>query len=271
MTTSKFFGGVRGFAIAGNSMRTRIFLFLFFASTSGLWAQQARQVREVREERGEEAQVQEVRELPQGREGNTNTTHINNYGLPEMGASVTPASEIVNRRIRVGEKKDGDSVRGSVTVNFVNVKDAYDKGNSGNGTGGNGNQGGMQEAIGIEWVPPREPNVFVRGDVNGDGQISVVDSMAILYWLNVTGPGAVGPAAHPPAWTSGFPCHDAADADDDGWLSKFDALKILVYVFMGNVTLPAPSASSYNYIASDCGEDLTGDSLGCDMESAICQ
>ena len=132
-------------------------------------------------------------------------------------------------------------------------------------------QGGMQEAIGIEWVPPREPNVFVRGDVNGDGQISVVDSMAILYWLNVTGPGAVGPAAHPPAWTSGFPCHDAADADDDGWLSKFDALKILVYVFMGNVTLPAPSASSYNYIASDCGEDLTGDSLGCDMESAICQ
>lgn len=254
MMTSKFFGGVRGFAIAGNSMRTRIFLFLFFASTSGLWAQETRQGREVREERAEGDSPQ----YP---------GHVHS----RRAASQTPASEVVNRRIRVGEKKDGDSVRGSVTVNFVNVKDAYDKGNSGNGTGGNGNQGGMQEAIGIEWVPPREPNVFVRGDVNGDGQISVVDSMAILYWLNVTGPGAVGPAAHPPAWTSGFPCHDAADADDDGWLSKFDALKILVYVFMGNVTLPAPSASSYNYIASDCGEDLTGDSLGCDMESAICQ
>jgi len=266
MMTSKFFGGVRGFAIAGNSMRTRIFLFLFFASTSGLWAQQARQVREVREERVEEAQVQD------DERGNDTTVAGDQYSTARsIAAPATPAPEIVNRRIRVGEKKDGDSVRGSVTVNFVNVKDAYDKDNSGNGTGGNGNQGGMQEAIGIEWVPPREPNVFVRGDVNGDGQISVVDSIAILYWLNGTGPSVVGPAAHPPAWTSGFPCHDAADADDDGWLSKFDALKILVYVFMGNVTLPAPSASSYNYIASDCGEDLTGDSLGCDMESAICQ
>ena len=97
MTTSKFFGGVRDFAIAGISVRTRIFLFLFFASTSGLWAQEARQVREVREERVEEAQVQEANPA-QGdidRGAGTPVVRDNN-------------GRIINRRIRVGEKKDND-------------------------------------------------------------------------------------------------------------------------------------------------------------------
>ena len=140
MMTSKFFGGIRGFAIAGNSMRTRIFPCLFFASTSGLWAQQGRQVREVREERGEEARVQEANPA---------------QGDIDRGAGTPVATDnngrIVNRRIRVGEKKDGDSLRGSVTVNFVNVKD---KANSGNGTGGNGNQGGMEG----QWTPSKHWN-----------------------------------------------------------------------------------------------------------------
>jgi len=44
MTTSKFFGGARGFAIAGISGRAGIglWLFLFFVSTAGLWAQEKR-------------------------------------------------------------------------------------------------------------------------------------------------------------------------------------------------------------------------------------
>jgi len=249
MMTRKFFGGVRGFAIAGNSMRTRIFLFLFFASTSGLWAQQARQVREVREER--------------------------------VGVVSDQGTSVINRRIRVGEKKDGDNLRGSITVNFVNVKDPNGKANSGNGTGGNGNQGGMETASegggpGGEIELHEEdiirgggPRLFVRGDVNGDSQISIADAMVIMAWIS--GPGLPHPGAAtalPPV--SIVPCLDAADADDDGWLSRFDALKIVRYVFLGFVPLPAPSASSLNYIVSDCGADLTGDDFGCLHQSLVC-
>jgi hypothetical protein len=269
MTTSKFFGGVRGFAIAGISMRTRIFLFLFFASTSGLWAQEARQVREVREERAEDAQAQEARELPQGRQARPGEQHTI-YDPGQAEAAPAPASEIVNRRIRVGEKKDGDSLRGSVTVNFVNVKDAYGKANSGNGTGGNRSEGGIGPIPPwmIEFQPGR-PRLFVRGDVNGDSQVSIADAMAIIVWWNTYWtPPQFQPSCCP--WSAGFPCLDAADADDDGYLTNYDALKIIRYVFLGFVPLPAPSASSLNYIASDCGEDLTGASLGCLHESVVC-
>jgi len=271
MMTSKFFGGVRGFATAGNSMRTRIFLFLFFASTSGLWAQEARQVREAREERVEEAQAQEARELPQGREGDTGTTHINNYGLVEMGASVTPASEIVNRRIRVGEKKDEEVQAKEADIRLETFRKGLN-GPSGNGNAGGmeeASEGGMQEATGIDWLPPR-PRLFVRGDVNGDSEISAADALAILNWLNEPPPLSGFLPFQQPAWTSGFPCHDAADANDDGVIYINDAMTILIYVFLGIPTLPAPSPSASNYIASDCGEDLTGDSLGCDIESAVC-
>ena len=250
MTTSKFFGGVRGFAIAGNSMRTRIFLFLFFASTSGLWAQQARQVREVREERGEEARVQETNPAQDDIDRGAGTP-----------AATDNNGRIINRRIRVGEKKENDQ-----------PSKRRIRGPEGIGPADEGWKGDVEVVRDPNFVygSPAPAKVFVRGDVNGDGQISVQDATAIVYWLTVTGPGMVGPAAHPPAWTSGFECHDAADADDDGWLSNLDSLKILVYVFSVNVPLPAPSVSSYNYIASDCGEDLTEDDLGCDVESAVC-
>ncbi|MFP6737516.1 MAG: hypothetical protein VCD34_02125, partial [Planctomycetota bacterium] len=167
---------------------------------------------------------------------------------------------IINRRIRVGEKKDNDQ-----------PSKRRIPGPEGIGPADEGWKGDVEAVRDPNFVyippgPPAPAKVFVRGDVNGDGQISIEDAMAISIWLG-------GPSANPSSspWASGFDCHDAADADDDGWLSHQDGLKILVYVFSANVPLPAPSASSYNYIASDCGEDLTGDSLGCDIESAVCQ
>jgi len=251
MMTSKFFGGVRGFAIAGNSMRTRIFLFLFFASTSGLWAQQARQVREVREERGEEARVQE-----------TNPAQ----GDIDRGAGTPAATDnngrIINRRIRVGEKKDNDQ-----------PSKHRIRGPEGIGPADEGWKGDVEAVRDPNFVnilaPPAPAKVFVRGDVNGDGQIWIDDAMALGSFLG--GPSANPSSAGGQAWLSGFDCLDAADADDDGRLSHLDAMKIYLYVFASWQPLPAPSASSYNYIASDCGEDLTGDSLGCDIESAVCQ
>ena len=258
MTTRKFFGGVRGFAIAGNSMRTRIFLFLFFASTSGLWAQEARQVGEVREERGEEAQVQEANPA---------------QGDIDRGAGTPVATDnngrIVNRRIRVGEKKDNDKpIRGESRPEKV------ERSISGNGTGGGGGGGGHGEIEAVRddnIFDPRPGPVFVRGDVNGDSQINMQDAIAIVQWWNQqlqSGPVQWQPSCCP--WTTNFPCHDAADANDDGYLTPEDAIAIIRYLW-ANVMLSPPSSISINYIASDCGEDLTGDGLGCDTESVVCE
>ena len=258
MMTRKFFGGVRGFAIAGNSMRTRIFLFLFFASTSGLWAQQARQVREVREERGEEVRVQEA-DSAQGdidRGAGTPVVRENN-------------GRIVNRRIRVGEKKDNDQPIRGKSQNLRPEK--VERGIPGNGTGGGGGGHGEIEAIRDNHFDPRPGPVFVRGDVNGDSQINMQDAIAIVQWWNQASqlvPVQWQPSCCP--WTTNFPCHDAADANDDGYLTPEDAIAIIRYLW-ANVMLSPPSSISINYIASDCGEDLTGDSLGCDTESVVCE
>ena len=259
MMTSKFFGGVRGFAIAGNSMRTRIFLFLFFASTSGLWAQQARQVREVREERGEEVRVQEAKPV---------------QGDIDRGAGAPAATDnngrIVNRRIRVGGKKDEEVQAQKADIRLETFRKAL------NGPGGGGNGGGNgsvpAEAVDVNLNPlVRLVPVFVRGDVNGDGQINMQDAVAIVQWWNQASqfvPVQWQPSCCP--WMTNFPCHDAADADDDGYLTKHDARAIILYLW-ANVMLPPPSSFSINYITSDCGEDLTGDGLGCDTESVVCE
>jgi len=248
MMTSKFFGGVRGFAIAGNSMRTRIFLFLFFASTSGLWAQEARQVREVREERGDGAQAQEANPV----QGDIDR----GAGAPVVRGN---NERVVNRRIRVGEKKDNEK----------SIRRIPGNGTSGGGGGGGGH--GEIEAIRDGQFDPRPGPVFVRGDVNGDGQINMQDAIAIVQWWNQASqfvPVQWQPSCCP--WMTNFPCHDAADANDDGYLTKDDARAIILYLW-ANVMLPPPSSPSINYITSDCGEDLTGDSLGCDTESVVCE
>ncbi len=259
MTTSKFFGGVRGFAIAGNSMRTRIFLFLFFASTSGLWAQEARQVREVREERGDEAPAQEANPA----QGDIDR----GAGAPAVRGN---NGRVVNRRIRVGEKKDEEVQAQKADIRL----ETFRKGLNGPGGGGNGGGNGEApaEAVDVNFNPlVRLVPVFVRGDVNGDSQINMQDAIAIVQWWNQQlqfGPVQWQPSCCP--WTTNFPCHDAADANDDGYLTPEDAIAIIRYLW-ANVMLSPPSSISINYIASDCGEDLTGDSLGCDIESVVCE
>ena len=259
MTTSKFFGGVRGFAIAGNSMRTRIFLFLFFASTSGLWAQEARQVREVREERGDEAPAQEANPA----QGDIDR----GAGAPAVRGN---NGRVVNRRIRVGEKKDEEVQAKEADIRLETFRKGLN-GPSGNGTGGGGGHGEIEAVRDDNIFVPRPGPVFVRGDVNGDSQINMQDAIAIVQWWNQqlqVGPVQWQPSCCP--WTTNFPCHDAADANDDGYLTPEDAIAIIRYLW-ANVMLSPPSSISINYIASDCGEDLTGDSLGCDIESVVCE
>ena len=135
---------------------------------------------------------------------------------------------------------------------------------------GGGGHGEIEAARDDNIFVPRPGPVFVRGDVNGDSQINMQDAIAIVQWWNQqlqSGPPQWQPSCCP--WTTNFPCHDAADANDDGYLTPEDALAIIRYLW-ANAMLSPPSSISLNYIASDCGEDLTEDDLGCDVESAVC-
>ena len=177
-----------------------------------------------------------------------------------------------------GQKKDNDKPIGSVRILDGKEKPngaviLSDRGIPGNGTGGGGGGGGhgeIEAARDDNIFVPRPGPVFVRGDVNGDSQINMQDAIAIVQWWNQqlqSGPPQWQPSCCP--WTTNFPCHDAADANDDGYLTPEDALAIIRYLW-ANAMLSPPSSISLNYIASDCGEDLTEDDLGCDVESAVC-
>ncbi len=81
--------------------------------------------------------------------------------------------------------------------------------------------------------------LFVRGDVNDDGQINIADPIALLGYL-FGGEAAPG-------------CEDTGDANDDGALNIADAVTILGHLFGGTGNLPAPFPA--------CGTDPTEDSL----------
>lgn len=82
---------------------------------------------------------------------------------------------------------------------------------------------------------------FVRGDVNRDGVLDVVDGVNTLLYLFAT---SVGPF-----------CPDAADVDDNGHLDLSDAVGLLEYLYLSGSQPVAPFPGS--------GTDLTADSLGC--------
>jgi len=69
---------------------------------------------------------------------------------------------------------------------------------------------------------------FLRGDCNGQGDVSLSDSLFLLYYLFL---GSAEP-----------PCLAACDANDDGVVagSLSDALHILNYLFLGGPQPPAP-------------------------------
>ena len=84
---------------------------------------------------------------------------------------------------------------------------------------------------------------FIRGDANGDRQVSTADAHMISSYLFRTG--------------ESFPCADAADADDDGRITISDAVKLFHYLVVGEDRPPAP----YPEAGPDTTEDE--DHLGC--------
>lgn len=86
-----------------------------------------------------------------------------------------------------------------------------------------------------------EPAAFVRGDVNGDGDIDVSDPIAVLLHLF--------------AGRETLPCPDAADADDSGAVELTDAVFALSFLYQGGAAPPPPFPG--------CGEDPTADALDC--------
>ena len=95
------------------------------------------------------------------------------------------------------------------------------------------------------YTEPEGP-ILQRGDVDGDGRLSITDAITALRYLFTDGeqPG----------------CLKTADADDDGLLSVTDAVRILGYLFRGDDPLPGPFR--------ECGMDPSEDELSCESYQA---
>ncbi|MCZ6795489.1 MAG: hypothetical protein O7J95_17940, partial [Planctomycetota bacterium] len=103
------------------------------------------------------------------------------------------------------------------------------------------------------------PLTFVRGDADSNGSINLTDGIVILNFLFL---GAAAPA-----------CLDAADTDDDGGErpSLTDAVIIFSWLFSGGPPPAAPRPDAPNYVAENCGPDVTDDAMDCAMLSPVCQ
>ena len=89
---------------------------------------------------------------------------------------------------------------------------------------------------------------FIRGDVNGDDLVQLVDAIRLLEVLFLMG---VNPM-----------CDDALDASDDGVVGILDAIVILQYLFGGGAAPAAPFP--------DCGLDPTPDMIDCIVDTGTC-
>ncbi len=83
--------------------------------------------------------------------------------------------------------------------------------------------------------------LFARGDVNGDGTLSISDAVGILRMLFS---GRV------------LACTEAADANDDGALNVADAVKLLGFLFSAGAPLPPPALERPM-------ADFDGNAIGC--------
>jgi hypothetical protein len=110
---------------------------------------------------------------------------------------------------------------------------------------------------GVETIPAtvgsvieiNDQAIFMRGDANGDGAVSLVDVIGILEILFTP----VGIPA----------CEDRLDANDDELLNVLDAIALLELLFGGGATIPQPYPS--------CGVDPTTlGSLACSLPSTSC-
>jgi hypothetical protein len=83
--------------------------------------------------------------------------------------------------------------------------------------------------------------LFVRGDVDGSGTLTVTDSIRVLWAIFLGQP---------------LDCEEAADVNDDGLLNITDPIYLFDFVFRGGPLPPAPFPEP--------GPDLDDDPLGCD-------
>ena len=92
---------------------------------------------------------------------------------------------------------------------------------------------------------------FLRGDVNGNGEVSALaDAQSLLKWAFLDGEEP--------------PCLDAADVNDNGRIDLLtDAIVLLAWAFSDGESQPAPGTK-------ECGVDPGGGDLGCIWESAFC-
>ncbi len=106
---------------------------------------------------------------------------------------------------------------------------------------GSGNQAFIRNAF--AWLAGGEgpQELFLRGDVDGNGVRNLADAIVLLSYLFAHGDEPR--------------CRDAADADDSGRLNLNDPIVILNHLFGVLSTLPGP------FLA--CDRDPTPDNLGC--------
>ena len=91
-------------------------------------------------------------------------------------------------------------------------------------------------------VPASAQWTFVRGDLDGDGEVLINDPIFVFNYLFVEGPIP--------------PCFDSADANDDGTINIADGLYIINYLFL---FMSPPPAAPF----PTCGTDPTNDLLNC--------
>jgi len=105
-------------------------------------------------------------------------------------------------------------------------------------TSGSAYQNQIVHGMRLESIPP-SPR-FVRGDVNGSGEINIADGIGFLYCI---------------FWLGCEPtCYDAADTDDNGQYNITDGVRILNWLFLGGPAPPYPGPLA-------CGTDPSPDDL----------
>ena len=101
---------------------------------------------------------------------------------------------------------------------------------------------GVRRSVGVACaVEIRELVDFVRGDANGDGDITVADAVFVLGYLFGGGPRPR--------------CLDAADANDNEGINIADAIALLGHLFGNEGPLPEPFVV--------CGPDPSPSGLSC--------
>lgn len=99
----------------------------------------------------------------------------------------------------------------------------------------------------VSWDFHSSNSGMKRGDVNLDGGVNIADAVYMLNALFVPG-------------SKPLDCFDAADCNDDGGVNIGDSVRLLGMLFVpGMPPLPAPG--------TECGADLTDDTLTCEATS----